>query len=61
MPPVEWATTTPWRTSKWQSAVAEAAPQVDDRLAVPVHRAGGAQLATLGEVVRKRLPDRLEP
>lgn len=44
-----------------QSAVAQAAPQVHDRLAVPVHRAGGAQLATLGEVVRKRLPDRLEP
>jgi hypothetical protein len=44
-----------------QSAVAQAAPQVHDRLAVPVHRAGGAQLATLGEVVRKRLLDRLEP
>jgi hypothetical protein len=44
-----------------QSAVAQAAPQVHDRLAVPVHRAGGAQLATPGEVVRKRLSDRLEP
>jgi hypothetical protein len=44
-----------------QSAVAVAAPQVHDRLAVPVHRACGAQLATLGEVVRKRLLDRLEP
>jgi hypothetical protein len=44
-----------------QSTVAQAAPQVHDRLAVPVHRASGAQLATLGEVVHKRLLDRLEP
>jgi hypothetical protein len=44
-----------------QSAVAQAAPQVHDRLAVPVYRAGRAQLTTLGEVVHEGLLDRLEP
>ena len=44
-----------------QSAVAQAAPQVHDRLAVPVYRAGRAQVATLGEVVHEGLLDRLEP